>query len=348
MLRLENRSAPQVRPSSRAADRLAVAWLHGELAVTEFGDGGTRTVWTSPKPVVHVRDLGPTLRAAIEALGGSARSISMVLAHDDLVQCRTEMPRMRASERQRFLQRQVEQAPSPAPPLHWASRPAVAAGTPDAALLLLMPRALHDAIVSACTENGLTLRLLIPFAELLGHCRPGAEDSGEGFLLLVSNVGRSTELLVMHSDGTPVVARTGTSDPTTGNVRLMGEILRTLQFVQQTFETPVARICWLGSDSMPAGASGNAAIQTISRWVPEAGTAEYWAGRLASLTDFQAINLLALEQRQASSRRWVTRMHRTLATLSLVAAAGFLAYAERVRTQEQFTIRRLKDQLVPL
>lgn len=348
MLRLENRPNSQVRPTTGASHRLAVAWLHGELAVTAFGDGEAGTVWTAPGAVLHVRDLGPALRAAIGSLGCSARSLSMVLAHDDLVQCRIEMPRMRASVRQRFLQRQAEQAPSPAPPLHWASRPASASGTPDAALLSLMPRAFHDAIVSACSENGLTLRLLLPFAELLGRCRPGAEDSGEGFILLVSHVGRSTELLVIRSDGTPVVARTATPDPSSGNARLTGEILRTLQFVQQTFGKPVSRICWLGPDSIPAGASGNASLQTISRWVPEAGNAGYWAGQLASLPGAHVINLLAPEQRQASSRRLVTTMHRTLATCSIVAAAGFLVFAERVRSQEQSTIRRLKEQLGPL
>lgn len=348
MLRLENRSTSQTRPTIRGANRLAVAWLHGELAVAASGNGGTRTVWTSPEAILQVRDLSPALKAAIESLGVPARSLSMVLAHDDLVQCRIEMPRMGASLRNRFLQRQVEQAPSPAPPLHWASRPAAAAGTPDAALLSLMPQAFHDAVVCACTENGLTPRLLLPFAELLGQCRPGAEDSSGGFILLVSTVGRSTELLVIRSDGTPVVARTGTSDPSSGNARLTGEILRTLQFVQQTFGEPVSRVCWLGPNSMPAGASGNASIQAISRSLPEAGDAGYWAGRLASLPDSHAINLLAPEQRQASSRRVVTTMHRALATLSVVAAAGFLVFAERVRTQEQSTIRRLKDQLGPL
>ncbi|MFO1462109.1 MAG: hypothetical protein U1G08_22220 [Verrucomicrobiota bacterium] len=348
MLRLENRSTPQIRPPTGGAKRLAVAWLHGDLAVTAIGDGKSRDTWTAPAPVPHVRDLGPALRDAMESLGCPARSLTMVLAHEDLVQCRIEMPRVRASVRRRFLQRQAEQAPSPAAPLHWASRPAATSGTPDAALLSLISRTFLDAVVSACTENGLTPTMLLPFSELLGQCRPGAENFGGGFLMLVTKLGRTTELLILRGDGMPVVARTGTADSSSGNIRLTGEILRTLQFVQQNFGEPISRICWLWPDSMPASASENASIQSISQRVPEAETAGYWAGRLASLPDSYAINLLAPEQREASSRRLVTTLHRALAALSLTAAAIFLVFSERVRTQEHANIRRLKEQLGPL
>ncbi|MBL9175760.1 MAG: hypothetical protein JNL10_19610 [Verrucomicrobiales bacterium] len=348
MLRLENRTPPRRQPRTRGSHPLAVAWLYGELAVAVMEDGRECAVWTAPEVVAHPRDLGPSLQTALKSLGSSARTVSMVVAHEELIQCRVEMPRMRGSLRQRFLQRQVDLAPSPCPPLHWASCPAAAAATADAALLSLMPRTFHDAMVCALVNNGLTPTWLVPFSDLLGKCRPGAEDFSEEFILHVAAIGTRTELLVIRGDGTPVVTRTSTPELASGNTRLTGEVLRTLQFVQQTFGNPVSRICWLGADSMPAGARGNASIEAISRQVPEAGSARYWAGQLASLPDRHGINLLAPEQRQASGRRWVTRMHRALAAFSLLAAVTFLIFSEQVRSQEQSTIRRLKDQLSPL
>ena len=340
MLTLRPTATRDAAPIPARGSRMTVSWLHTRL-VAVTGPEAARTHWTSPAPVSTPGELGEALRAATAALQPSERTLDLVMAHPRLLHQRVDLPPMRPSLRQRYLERQAGHLPGLGDPMRWSGRPAVPVATREAVLITFLPRALADALCDASRKAGLELRSLIPFSELLldvAHSLPGSRTE---FRLVATHLSGTTEMAVTRGDGLALLARSAGMQRTGGGVSMTAELHRTAQFVEQTFSHPVDRRCWLG----PAGAEQS---PEGFESVPGAWDAADWTRRAAQRGNPTGVNLAIRDPWEQPGRRLVLRTHTLLAVLGLVGASTFLVFADRTARQEHEILRTLRREAAHL
>ena len=345
MLQLRHSASSTSPRRASTATRLGVAWVHGEFAVVAGSTAGDGRVWCSPQPVSDPAGLVSALRTAVAETGFGGRQVYCVLAHPRLVQTRIEMPPMRGEIRRRFLKRQVEQASAADGPVHWSCRPAVSSSTAEAVVLHRLSEAFHRELSDACRAAGLDLALLLPLSELLATVRPPGEVSGGDLALIAVPLSGWVEMTVVRDDGVPALSRPPVEDRPGSGGRLAGEMNRTLQYVRQTFSSPVRCLFWLGGDSVHPVATPAGMPPLPVRVIQGRFDAGFWAGTVTQQSPSHPANLVTREQHEAPGRRAVGTIHRVLAIASLSAAAFFGIYAETVRIREQGVVRRLRPEV---
>lgn len=344
MLKLRSQPSTPASPPSPSrvpgTVRLAVAWLHGELAMVAGG-----AAWVAPQPVPDVIALGEALREGVARTQFTGRTISLALAHPRVVPRRLEMPPLRGVMRRRYLQRQADQSPSHEGPAHWVCRPAMPSTAAEAVVMNLMPRRLYDDVVAACRKAGLDLTLLVPFSELLLGALPLGAATADETALLASAWSGVVEMVVIQGDGVPLLARSASDDRAGDGTRLAGDLNRTLQFVQQNFSRPPGTVWWLGAPITADSPSSRSLLSMGVQFAPGEFAALDWARRTAQLSAACPGNLVTREQQEASGRRVLGSVHQILSAVSLVAATIFCLYAETMRHRENAAARRLELEL---
>lgn len=328
-------------------ERLGVAWIQGELAVAVSGEEDTRGLWVSPNPIPDAESLGGALREAVLRTGFKGRAVSLVVTHPRMIQRRIEMPRIRGGTRQRFLQRQAEHSPGGDGPLQWVCRDAVAASTPEAAVMHLVSRRLHDELVGACTAAGLDLKALVPLGELLLSA-PLGELGQDEHALMVACLPKGLEVVGLRGDGVPLLGRTIGDGRQEDANRIAGELHRTLQFLEQTFARPVDRIWWLGPCAPDSTGKAPSPLLPQARAVPGDFNPAHWARKVAMLPGNHPANLLTRDQHEAKGRNALNKVHGVLCVVSVLLAAFFCLFAERVNRREQAALRRLHQERIRL
>lgn len=329
-------------------ERLGVAWMQGELAVAVSGVDKSQGLWVSPNPVQDAESLGRALREAVLRTGFKGRAVSLVVTHPRMIQRRIEMPRMRGGTRQRFLQRQAEHSPGSEGPIHWVCRAAVAASPPEAVVMHLLSRRLHDELVGACTSAGLDLKVVVPLGELLLSAAPSGELSRNEHALIVACLPRGLEVMALRGDGIPMLGRTIGDGRSDDSNRVTGDLHRTLQFLEQNFARPVDRIWWLGScPPDPAGTTPSPLLPQ-ARAVPGDFNPAHWARTVSTLPVSHPANLLSRDQHEARGRRALHTVHGMLSVVSVLLAVVFCLFAERVQRREQAALRRLRQERIRL
>ncbi|MEN9676737.1 MAG: hypothetical protein RIS76_2633, partial [Verrucomicrobiota bacterium] len=348
MLKLRQSTSPTGGARLPVRERLGVAWMQGELAVAVSGVGESEGLWMSPSPVPDAESLGHALREAVLRTGFKGRSVSLVLTHPRMIQRRIEMPRLRGGTRERFLQRQAEHSPGSEGPIHWVCRAAVAASTPEAVIMHLLSRRLHDELVGACASAGLDLKVLVPLGELLLSAAPSGELSRDEHALMVACLPRGLEVVALRGDGVPLLGRTIGDGRLEDSNRLTGDLHRTLQFIEQTFACPVDRIWWLGSSAPGSTGSAPTPLLPQARAIPGDFRPAHWAQMAAAVPVSHPANLLTRDQHEAEGRRALRSVHGILSVVSVLLAVVFCLFAESVQRREQAVLRRLRQERIRL
>ncbi|MBN8249659.1 MAG: hypothetical protein J0L84_19745 [Verrucomicrobia bacterium] len=336
MLTLSSKSGP--RSAGRSThEGVAVVWLHGLVAVA-CGTSGKS--WAAPEPAQDATALGEALLQAMAALKPGRRTVTMAVAHLRLRHQHLDLPPLRANSRQRYLERQVSRIPGLEGPQCWSFRTAVPITTPEAVLLSLLPRSIHDQLAQACTRAGLVLQHLIPLSDLL-LSSPGPadrQDPGHGFRLIATPVAGRIEMAVSGPGGRAVLARSSGSGPADSQGDGGLEVLRTAQFLQQTYAKAIEIFQWLGPGPGPA-------LPAAVRRVDDTWTTRAWAEQLLTLDPRAAVNLVSRDQREAAGRRVIQASHRVLAMLGALGAGGFLVFADQLARHHTSNQRLLQAQV---
>ena len=342
MLKLRQSVAPSGGARAPVNERLGVAWIQGELSVVVSGVDESEGLWVSPNPVPDPESLGRALREAVLRTGFKGRAVSLVMTHPRMIQRRIEMPRMRGGTRERFLQRQAEHSPGSDGPIHWICRAAVAASAPEAVIMHLLARRLHDDLVAACAAVGLDLRLLVPLGELLLSAVPSGELSRDDHALMVACLPRGLEVVALRGDGVPLLGRTIGDGRLEDANRVTGDLHRTLQFIEQSFARPVHTIWWLGSSAPGSTGTAPSPLLAQARVIPGDFGSAQWARMVAALPTGHPGNLLTRDQHEAKGRRALRSVHGMLSIVSVLLAVAFCLFAENVQRREKTVLSRLR------
>jgi len=339
MLTLSSKRPPRATRRT-SGEGLAVVWLHGVFCAVCAATGRS---WISPEPAQDPDAVGRALLQAAASLQPAGRSLRMAVAHAKLRHQHLDLPPMRPGFRRRYLERQISRIPGIEGPHCWSSRPAVPITGPEAVLLSLLPRSLHDELVRVCACAGFAIQQLLPFSELLLASLRAADcdDPVDGFQLAAAPIAGRIEMAAAHRDGRALLARS--SGPRAADAPDDGgtEVLRTAQFVQQTFSHPIERLHWIGPGPVPA-------FSAIKRPAEDAWLPRAWAERLLEWNPRSDGNLLSRDQREAAGRRVVQASHRALALLGVLGAGAFLVFADQSARRHGSDQRRLQIQMARL
>lgn len=238
MLRLQT-PATEARSERRTPSAiLGVTWVHGWFRAARIGTEGQPS-WTASGLVRTESELANSLREAAAALGSGLQKVVFIVAHANLVPVHLDLPVTSPARLRQILPREVErQKPFPEPALWWEQREA-ASQKSGARPLHLLAKSVHDGISRACVQAGLKLESVIPVSEAIRSLDSAAAVDGS---IVLRAVVLPEGLAIVASEGNCVLlvrsVRLSSLDPE----RLGQELRRTLTYLQEQIQRPVARV----------------------------------------------------------------------------------------------------------
>ena len=331
-----------------AVTALGVAWLNGRFSALVLDKGVVRRGWTSTAPVETKSDFAKALKEARRETAYEGSSVTVLLAHPRLAQHWVEVPSGRNPQLAKYLQRQVEQhKPFPQPAV-WATQPTASHRNTPGAILNMLPRQVHDEIVSGVTSAGLNLAQIVPVTEVLRSQLVALGQAGTETFLVAAPAGDGTAIILARGDGSIQLARTLNEPWTRSADRVATEISRTLLFAQQQQGVPVSLAWLIGAGAETVG--GAVESQTGVRvGLADGGDAEFfWNLSLLRFGLNHPVNLVSREVQEAPARRLLLRLTATTGVVAVVAAGVFAVWVHLLVAREQGNIRKLKQDVADL
>jgi hypothetical protein len=249
MLRLQTPTSETRSERRTPSALLGVTWVHGRLRAARIGAEGEPS-WTASGLVRTEAELANSLREAVAALGSGLQKVVFLLAHSNLVPLHLDLPMASPARLRQLLPREVErQKPFPEPALWWEQREAVSQKS-GARPLHLLAKSVHDGISRACAQVGLKLESVIPVSEAIRSLDSAASVDGS---IVLRAVVLPEGLAIVASEGNSVLLVRSVRLSSLEPERVGQELRRTLTYLQEQVQRPVARIrlFHLGPDTVP-------------------------------------------------------------------------------------------------
>jgi hypothetical protein len=238
MLRLQT-PTPEARAERRVASTcLGVQWIHGWFRAARVGAGGAAS-WTASGLVRTEAELVHSLRDAVAALGSGFQKVVFLVEHSNLVPVHLDLPVTSPARLRQLLPREVErQKPFPEPALWW-EQPDTTSLKSGARTVHLLAKSVHDGIARASSQAGLKLESVIPVSEAIRSLDSDASVDGT---ILLRAVVLPEGLAIVASEGCKVLLVRSVRLSSLESERVGQELRRTLTYLQEQVQKPVARI----------------------------------------------------------------------------------------------------------
>lgn len=342
---LKIKDAARVGSASRlpASTTLGVSWLNGTFCAQPLHRGTLGTPWTAPTPVNSSRELAAAFREATAKTGFEGTHVVLVFNHPRLAHHWIEVPSGRQSQLQRYFHRQAQQHKPFEGPAVWASQPTLSTKTSGGALLHLLPRQVHDELVSACESAGLHLAALVPLNEALRNHLGQIPLRSDEVALLATDTGSTTAITVAQGDGTPLLARTINESWNGEAKRLAVDLNRTLLFAQQQFGRAVSAVWLLGPDAERHATEMQGFFEVPVKSTAFGLSSQHWAEEALRLPVDSVVNLVTREQKTAPTRKVIFRLSALVAVAMLLISGSLAAYVNHQYKAEIAAIRELRN-----
>lgn len=280
MLRLQTPTTEARSERRTPSAVLGVTWVHGRFRAARIGAEG-EPFWTASGLVRTEGELANSLREAVAALGSGIQKVVFLLAHSNLVPVHLELPMASPARLRQLLPREVDrQKPFPESALWWEQREA-APQKSGARPLHLLAKSVHDSISRACAGAGLKLESVIPVSEAI-RCLDSVASVDVSIVLRAVVLPEGLAIVVSEGNSVHLVrsVRLSSLEPE----RLGQELRRTLTYLQEQVQRPVARIrlFHLGLDSVPRVLNSQVGVALECPDLPNASWFEWLQKRNAA------------------------------------------------------------------
>lgn len=342
--------APTNPPVAVAPDRaansegrlLGIAWIHGELSAVAVHRGGRTGSWIHSAVVDDMPGFRVALRTLVERTEYTGTQVSLILAHPKLTQKFLEVPNDKGGATQRALERQVEQGKPFPGPARWVAQPTLPTKSSGGTIVHILPRELLNQIGECFLQMGLTLASVVPASEGIRALVKVVPSNDDEVLLFASAMPSATLMVLVRSDGFPMLVRSVPENWTRDPGRVSVDINRTLLFVQQQFERTVGGIWLQGPDAAVNASAMAGGFQVPVRPVPGDENPLFWAQAALQVGARHPLNLVTGEQKREGSRRMVLGFSIAVGALLLVVALGLSLWVQFVYRQESIALGRLR------
>jgi hypothetical protein len=268
-----------------------------------------------------------------------------VLAHPRLVQQLMEVPPAKGSALQKIIHRQAQQQKVFAGEAAWASQPCPSGKGARRILLHLFPKLLLNQLIDGCKRNGLHLAAVIPPSAVLQQQLTRLPLQKEEAALLAAETGGSTTLVMGHSDGQILLARTLPGNWNQDTERLSVDLNRTILFVHQQQGVGINQGVWLfGPGAAEQRQALQSQIQSPLNLSPVPFDPFYWATEALKLRSEAPPNLIGAELQKAPQRRVFAKVVAASTALIVAASLGASAFFVINGRQEKRDLAMLASQ----
>jgi hypothetical protein len=184
----------------------------------------------------------------------------------------------------------------------------------------------------------------VPASEAVRSLVRSVNSDERDILLFASALPEATLMVLVQSDGTPLLIRSSAETWGHDPARVGVDIHRTVLFVQEQFQKSVSHI-WLqgpGSEAAAALMSGQFTIPLNP--LREKEDPLFWAQFAAGLNGRHPLNLVTREQKEEGSRRLVFRLSLAVAAILLLLSVAFFAHVESLHRQESTALQTLHQE----
>ncbi|MEM8982949.1 MAG: hypothetical protein AAGC71_07985 [Pseudomonadota bacterium] len=307
-----------------------IEWAYGEFHIARLRGGKVVESWKSPRAVTDLASLGDAMYEAGHHIDIS-RGGSVAIAYEDDLHTHEflETPPLSTRDRNRYLQRHVDQNKPFVGEAAWRGH-SIDRGTAQSGVLLhLMPKYILDAVMRICDDYYLIPKLLVPLTEIMSEYVTKADVESEEALLLIALFDDRTQMLLSSSDGEILFVRELSYPWNEASTdRLTIDINRTLGYAKQRIGGYVSRALLIGSDSEAARAELESVIDTELGHDPAASEPEFWIRQVATLPQNLASNFIPFWARRAITSKTIMRAGLMMSAITVLVAVGFAATVE--------------------
>lgn len=341
-------SDPGSKTTAASGTQLGVAWINGAFSAVVVQRGQRLGAWSSPIPIPDIGGLTQAFKTALSELRFTGSHVSLVLAHSKLTQRFVEVPVGANAAAERVLQRQIEQGKPFEGAARWVVQATLPTKTAGGAMVHLLPHSFLDELATAAQKAGLHLGVVVPASEAVRQLSQSVSGPREDIHLFAAALPASTLLVLTNGAGEPLLVRSAGENWSQDLSRVATDINRTMLFVQQQFDRPVAQIWLQGTDAPAVASRMEEAVKIAVRPVSAEMDAYFWAGSALQFPGRHPLNLVTREQKEATSRRVVFRFSVVMAAALLLSAVGLSGYVHhlyRLGREQLVALRKEEGEL---
>ncbi len=328
--------------SSSSGTVLGIAWINGEFSAVATNRNSKSGSWINPEAVNDTSAFGTALRMAAAQSGFTGNQVSLVLAHPRLTHRFIEVPQQKSAQSQKALERQVDQGKAFQGPARWVTQETLPTKTSGGAIVHVAPVELVHELVTAAERAGFVLSCIIPVTEAIRGLVKATGSGKDDTVLIATALPTSTQLVLADGKGTPLLVRSVSESWQKDPGRVVLDLNRTQQFVQQQFERRVSAVWLHGPDAVAKSLEMAPQLQIPVRTFPQEHDPLFFASAAAQAAGGNELNLVSREQTQAPQRRVMVKFSLILATILLLAAGGVAGYVQVMQRQSKAMLARLK------
>jgi hypothetical protein len=300
------KSAPR-RSGRRNSEVLGLAWLHGSLQATVFRRQATVSTWVSAKPVRTLEEWETGLDLAIEQLKFGGSEVFLILEHDQFVHQPEVAPAFTESATRAYLRSRVQRFEKEREPVLWISQRTVSTRKESTFLLHMLPAAFYGQLSRAVLARRLDLTRILPLVVPLQLLLESPAPAPEQMVLVATEAGDATTLMVARSSGELLFARTMLARWDADPARIAVEVNRSLLYAKQQFGAVVDRIEFLGSASEQLQAEVRAKCGPDKPISVRPTDSQTWLQAVAKLSPRHPVNLVVSYLGRKRRRQFLRR-----------------------------------------
>ncbi len=308
--------------------------------------GEVQGVWTCPDPIEGTHHFANLLERAAAATGYAGETVSLVLAHPRLVHQLVEVPPAGGTELAKLLDRAAQQQSGAlfTTRAAWSACPAESIkGTPRF-LLNLFPKPLLDELLAGARKANLYLTGVFPPTAVLQDQLQALPTNVADVVMLAAGTGHATTVVVGHTDGRLLLARTLPGNWNESLATLALDLRRTMLFVNQQHSRDVRALYLFGAHAAERAPELQAQVGLPTRVSPTEFTSDYWARNVLRVPLAAAQNFVSREQQMAPQRHRLAWVVGTTTAAAVVLCLVFAGYLHRLRAAELRSLEGLRAQ----
>lgn len=343
-LRIPSKSAGNAIPSHLTT--LSISWLNKQFKAVAIHRGLIEGTWEKPEEIEGASHFEGLLKEAIKHTGYRGQTVTLLLAHQRLVQQLVDLPPVKGNALIKLVQRQAAQQKVFQGDAAHAYELAPSPKGMQRVILHLFPRILLGQLSAACRTHGLHLRAVIPPSAVVRHQMSTLPANKDDVDLLAAETGGTTTVVIGRNDGSILLARTLPGTWNDDVDRLAVDLNRTILFAGQQYGLTIKKELWLFGHGAPEQSLQlQEKLQLMVKLSPTDDTPQYWATETAKLNPSVVPNFVSAEMQRAPQRRVFARVAAVGTVFLFLASLCFSAYALLQARQEAENIKRLNQQL---
>jgi hypothetical protein len=314
---------------------LSVSWLNKQFKAVAIHRGVVEGSWESPTEIEGASHFEELVREAVKNTGYHGNTVSLVLAHQRMVQQLVDLPPVKGQALTRLVERQASQQkffPSEAV-FAWQNCPS-AKGT-QRVILHLFPKILLHQLIQGARKNDLHLTAVLPPFGVL-HQQVAAlpfDKTKDEVEILAAETGGSTTVVIARGESDLLLARNLPGSWNEEPERLAVDLNRTLLYAGQQYGISPKKGLWVfGKGAKEKAPEVQKSLGMPVNLSPVDDTPFYWATEAVKLRPAATPNFVSHQLQMAPQRRVFAKVVAALVVLVLLVsfgASGLLALQTR-------------------